>query len=177
MGRCTSMPRVHIGVRRMDDPVRARAGFRPCYMWGARSATAVLRGPEVGKFPAGLMPLIEPSLRGSPATLQTPGHGNLSNVRSLLMTMLPLRSIAAMHPHGAGCTELMLHQPVCNPSGHILLQPSVIVYPLHLVSLMFVWWGSLVVLTAYQGLVAPTFESSVKAIHVAGCPTDSRRNG
>ena len=177
MGRCTSKPRVHISVRRMHDLARARAGFRPCYMWGARSATAVLRGPEVGKFPAGLMPLIGPSLRRSPATLQTPGHGNLSNVRSLLMTMSPLRCIAVMRPHGAGCTGLMLHQPVCNPSGHILLQPSVIVHPLHLLSLMFVWWGSLVVRASYQGLAAPTFESSVKAIHVAGCSTDSRRNG
>ena len=93
------------------------------------------------------------------------------------MTMSPLRCIAVMHPHGAGCIGLMLHQPVCNPPGQILLQPSVTLYPLHLVSLMFVWWGSLVVRTAYQGLAAPTFESSAKAIHVAGCPTDSRRNG
>ena len=83
-------------------------------------------------------------------------------------------SVKRMHDPGIG---LMLHQPVCNESGHILLQPSVTVYPLHLVSLMFVWWGRLVVRTAYQGLVAPTFESSVKPIHVPGCPTDSRRNG
>jgi hypothetical protein len=123
------------------------------------------------------MPLIEPSLRRSPATLQTLGHGNLSNVRSLLMTMSPLRCIAVMRPHGAGCIGLMLHQPARSPSGQTLLQPSVTVYPLHLVSLMIVWWGRLVVRTAYQGLVAPTFESSVKPIHVAGCPTDSRRNG
>ena len=98
MGGCTSTPRVHIGVRRMGDPVRARAGFRPCYMWGARSATVVLRGPQVGKFPAGLMPLIGPSLRRSPATFQTLGHGDLSNARSLLIAMSPLQSIVVMHP-------------------------------------------------------------------------------
>ena len=60
--------------------------------------SVVLRGPQVGKFPAGLMPLIGPSLRRSPATFQTLGHGDLSNARSLLIAMSPLQSIAVMHP-------------------------------------------------------------------------------
>ena len=61
-------------------------------------SSIVLRGPQVGKFPAGLMPLIGPSLRRSPATFQTLGHGDLSSACSLLIAMSPLRSIAVMHP-------------------------------------------------------------------------------
>ena len=101
MGPWPDRPRIHAGPSG-HIPARTTGRARPPSthpgMPDSQIYSIVLRDPQVGKFPAGLMPLIGPSLRRSPATFQTLGHVDLSNARSLLIAMSSLQSIAVMHP-------------------------------------------------------------------------------